>query len=213
MAQRLDDLNNRCQAYEVRIGMLEAEQGRQQRTMALQNLNIAKQELRLKSLEPTSNNAILVWEISNFTDKQQDAIQGSWKSFSSRYFYTSDHGFQMKVILYPNGYGTEEGTHLSIYIVIMKGKYDALLTWPFRQTISFILLNQNGGADITDTLRPDPTSISFLRPTEEMNIASGFPSFVLLTELMNPTNGYIKDDTIFIKIKVDTTGLVDPSTD
>jgi len=37
-----------------------------------------------------------------------------------------------------------------------------------------------------------------------MNIASGCPLFLSLTQLDNPANGYVKDDTAFLKIVVDT---------
>lgn len=34
-----------------------------------------------------------------------------------------------------NGDGTGKRTHLSLFIVIMKGEYDALLPWPFRNKV------------------------------------------------------------------------------
>ena len=35
-----------------------------------------------------------------------------------------------------NGDGDGEGNYMSIYIIIMRGKYDALLPWPFNQNVS-----------------------------------------------------------------------------
>ena len=56
----------------------------------------------------------------------------------------------------------------------MKGDYDALLEWPFRQKVTFQILDQETGRNhLTDSFRPDPNSSSFKRPTSEMNIASG----------------------------------------
>lgn len=37
--------------------------------------------------------------------------------------------------LYLNGDGTGRGTHLSLFFVVMKGKCDALLKWPFSQKV------------------------------------------------------------------------------
>lgn len=38
--------------------------------------------------------------------------------------------------LYFNGDGTGRGTHLSLFFVVMRGKCDALLKWPFSQKVS-----------------------------------------------------------------------------
>ena len=37
--------------------------------------------------------------------------------------------------LYLNGDGTGRGTHLSLFFVVMRGKCDALLKWPFSQKV------------------------------------------------------------------------------
>jgi len=38
--------------------------------------------------------------------------------------------------LYLNGDGMGKGTHVSLFFVIMRGAYDALLKWPFKQKVS-----------------------------------------------------------------------------
>lgn len=40
--------------------------------------------------------------------------------------------------LYLNGDGTGRGTHLSLFFVVMRGKCDALLKWPFSQKVGNI---------------------------------------------------------------------------
>ena len=48
------------------------------------------------------------------------------------------------------------------------------LDWPFRQKVTFMILDQETGrSHLVDSFRPDPNSSSFKRPTSEMNIASG----------------------------------------
>ena len=44
--------------------------------------------------------------------------------------------------LFFNGNGSGEGSHVSIYIKILPGEYDALLKWPFAHTVSFSLYDQ-----------------------------------------------------------------------
>ncbi len=63
--------------------------------------------------------------------------------------------------LYLNGDGMGKGTHLSLFFVVMKGNYDALLTWPFRQKVTLMLMDQNNHEHIIDAFRPDPNSSSF----------------------------------------------------
>lgn len=52
-------------------------------------------------------------------------------------FYTAKYGYKLCLRLYLNGDGTGKKTHLSLFIVIMKGEYDALLPWPFRNKVPF----------------------------------------------------------------------------
>ena len=94
---------------------------------------------------------------------------------------------------------------MSIFLVVMRGKYDALLRWPFRQEVTFMLLDQDNVQHVIDIFRPDPKSSSFQRPGRETNIASGCPMFCSLAELNN--HAYVRDDTMFLKIIVDTSDL------
>lgn len=50
-------------------------------------------------------------------------------------FYSSKYGYKMCLRLYLNGDGTGRGTHLSLFFVVMRGRCDALLKWPFSQKV------------------------------------------------------------------------------
>ena len=109
--------------------------------------------------------------------------------------------------IYLNGDGMGKGKYISLFFVIMRSQYDALLTWPFKQKVTLMLLDQGPmGEHVVDAFRPDPNSSSFKRPVSEMNIASGCPLFVPLDHLES-NRMYIKDDTAFVKIIVDMQGL------
>ena len=62
-------------------------------------------------------------------------------------FYTHTHGYRMCVRVYPNGYGDYAGTHVSAFIVMMRGPFDDYLKWPFRGEITIQLVNQIGDHD------------------------------------------------------------------
>ena len=109
--------------------------------------------------------------------------------------------------MYLNGDGMGKGSHLSVFFVVLRGTFDALLRWPFRQKVTLMLLSQNQREHVVDAFRPDTTSSSFKRPTTEMNIASGCPLFASLDVLDSPSNGYVKDDQLFLKAVVDCSDL------
>jgi hypothetical protein len=106
-----------------------------------------------------------------------------------------------RLFLYGDGDARE--THVSICLVIFKGEYDAILTWPFIFPVNFCLHDQTGqNHHIIDS-----TSSNFQRPCSEMNIASGIPYFCPLEIVQQKGNCYIRDDTMFIKTMVDFTGI------
>jgi len=51
----------------------------------------------------------------------------------------------MCIRAYLNGDGSGYKTHLSLFFVIMKGEYDALLKWPFDYKVSVILVGKEYG--------------------------------------------------------------------
>ncbi len=60
--------------------------------------------------------------------------------FYSPPFYTSYTGYKMCLAVDANGWGTE-GTHVSVYVCLMKGDNDDSLSWPFTGTVTVELLN------------------------------------------------------------------------
>ncbi|KAJ7372399.1 hypothetical protein OS493_019851 [Desmophyllum pertusum] len=174
-------------------------------TLALRNVTLADLEEYVRQQEFSSYDGQLLWKISDYARKRNDAVTGQQVSFYSPCFYTSRHGYKMCARLYLNGDGMGRGTHISVFFVVMRSQYDALLRWPFRQKVTFMLLDQDNVEHVIDAFRPDPSSSSFQRPRRETNIASGCPMFCSLAELNN--HAYMRDDAMFLKIIVDTTDL------
>ena len=54
----------------------------------------------------------------------------------------------MCIRAYLNGDGMGYKTHLSLFFVLMKGEFDALLKWPFEDKISMILVGKQLSADV-----------------------------------------------------------------
>lgn len=167
------------------------------------------QDLRLQLLERATYDGMLLWKIDDFSRRKREAVDGITLSLYSTPFYTSHQGYKMCARVYLNGDGMGKSTHLSFFFVLMKGPYDALLLWPFRQKVTLMLINQEGRRHVIDSFRPDPDSNSFQRPVKrDMNIASGCPMFCRLDHLL--TNGFVREDCIFLGVIVDTSNIPQP---
>uniref|UniRef100_A0A8C3T307 TNF receptor-associated factor n=1 Tax=Chelydra serpentina TaxID=8475 RepID=A0A8C3T307_CHESE len=189
--------------------VLETQLSRHDQMLSVHDIRLADMDLRFQVLETASYNGVLIWKIRDYKRRKQEAVMGKTLSLYSQPFYTGYFGYKMCARVYLNGDGMGKGTHLSLFFVIMRGEYDALLPWPFKQKVTLMLMDQGPSRrHLGDAFKPDPNSSSFKKPTGEMNIASGCPVFVAQTVLENGT--YIKDDTIFIKVIVDTSDLPDP---
>ncbi|NWZ36280.1 TRAF1 factor, partial [Brachypodius atriceps] len=154
--------------------------------------------------EQASYDGIFLWKITEVGRKLQDSVTGRTVSLYSPAFYTAKYGYKVCLRVYLNGDGSGKGTHLSLFFVVMKGDYDALLPWPFRHKVTFMLLDQNNREHVIDAFRPDLTSASFQRPVNDMNVASGCPMFLPLAKLQSPKHAYVKEDTLFLKCIVET---------
>ncbi|MTI14986.1 hypothetical protein E1189_18465 [Sansalvadorimonas verongulae] len=112
---------------------------------------------------------------------------GRVTSIRSAPFYTDDYGYKLSLRLYMNGEGMGKGTHLSIFVVIMRHDYDQLLEWPINKMITIRLLDQSphiaGRQNLQATFLTNLKSCAFQRPVTEMNIAAGIPLFIPLSAL------------------------------
>lgn len=200
--QRLIVSLGKAAAMEHRILSME-------KSVAMKDTTLADHDVRLLSLEMASYDGILRWKLTQFSRLRQEAVAGKRLSLYSPPFFTSRTGYKMCARVYPNGDGMGKGSHLSLFFVLMKGEYDSLLPWPFQQRVTFTLVDQNHQRHISDTFHPDAASSSFQRPSVgDMNVASGCPLFAPLEALQ--ARGYVKDDVMFIRVAVDTRGLVHP---
>ncbi|XP_077420823.1 TNF receptor-associated factor 3 [Vanacampus margaritifer] len=199
----------RAAAGAVTLASLETQQNRQGDMLSVHDIRLADMDLRFQVLETASYNGTLIWKIRDYKRRKQEAVAAKTLSLYSQPFYTGYFGYKMCARVYLNGDGMGKGTHLSLFFVVMRGEYDALLPWPFKQKVTLMLMDQGPARKhLVDAFKPDPNSSSFRRPAAEMNIASGCPLFVSQSVLESAS--YTKDDTIFIKVTVDTSDLPDP---
>ncbi|KAK1886452.1 TNF receptor-associated factor 5 [Dissostichus eleginoides] len=200
-----------AEALREHLGTLEENMKRHSGLLDIHATQLRTHREHLQELEATSHDGKLIWKIEDFRNKREAEVKGHPPCLSSVPFHTGPCGYKMASKVYLNGDGEGRGTHLSLYVVLMVGDFDALLPWPFRQTVALSVMDQSGAGNHQSlSFKPDLTSKSFQRPTDETagNVAVGFSCFIPLIKLEKPQNAaYVKEDTMFVKVKVDMAGL------
>ena len=180
-------------------------------TLKVENNNLKKQVLELKAYcialmtKHDQSHYSYTWKINDFR-KNLDLGKHLYfdNELHSEPFYTHKNGYKLKLKLYPNGYGAGKGTHVSVFMVIMRGEYDAILTWPFNWKYKFTLLDQKPDQAMRKNidggwLNPDTSRASFQRPTTDENRGYVLPK--LLSQETLKTENYVVDGADFIKFE------------
>ncbi|CAF1264643.1 unnamed protein product [Rotaria sordida] len=174
------------------------------RNQEILDQEIASSKQKMDDMQNVSYDGTLFWKITNVSSKIADAKSKRQTSIYSPPFFSSHTGYKMRARLYFNGDGNAHHTHISLFFILMRGEYDAILKFPFNYKVIFCLFDQTPKQQhIIDSFLPNTKSNSFQRPQSEINIASGLPKFCQLSIIQADGNGYIRDDTMFIKIMVD----------
>ena len=132
-------------------------------------------------------------------------------------FYTHIGGYKMCFSVYANGWGTSEGTHVSLFIHVLKGEFDSHLKWPFKGEITVELVNQKKGGKNYE-MKPVKHTDSeerdsyFQRVTkgERATGGWGYPQFISHADLYKPEKGkeYLLNDTLIFRVtKVEVTSV------
>ncbi|CAN9510880.1 TNF receptor-associated factor 4a isoform X1 [Stegastes partitus] len=170
-------------------------------------------ELRREMEElSVSHDGVLIWKLSDYSRKLQEAKLRSNHEFFSPPFYTHRYGYKLQVSAFLNGNGSGEGSHLSVYIRVLPGEYDNLLEWPFSYKVTFSILDQSDPSlskpqHITETFNPDPNWKNFQKPCssrnslDESTLGFGYPKFISHEEIKK--RNYIRDNCIFIKASIE----------
>ena len=132
------------------------------------------------------------------------------KQFNNRYysppFYTHPQGYKLCLKVYANGYGSGEGTHVSIFATLMKGEHDQHLQWPFTGDIIIELLNWREDKEHHKKSLEIVESHGFIQVTKGTygnNI--GYDQFVSHSSLpYNSTTNteYLQDDCLRLRVNV-----------
>ena len=110
-------------------------------------------------------------------------------------FYTHLGGYRMCLRVDANGVVGGKGTHVSVFVYLMRGEYDDLLKWPFHGDVT-IQLKKNDPPHYQKILplNENTQNTSVCKPTKEKNDGWGKPLYLSHADLY--AGGYLKDDKL-----------------
>ena len=119
--------------------------------------------------------------------------------------------------VYASGIGMSKGTHVSMFVHLMRGEFDDHLKWPFRRDIAVQLLNQLGeGEDhalvIPFTERTPDDSAGRVIAGDRGESGCGIPKFVshsILREPPKTTRRYLMNDCLCFRVSQAVTSRTD----
>ncbi|PAA90221.1 hypothetical protein BOX15_Mlig017604g1, partial [Macrostomum lignano] len=171
--------------------------------MSLKEVRICDLDRSISLHEVGSSDGTLVWKIPFF--KERTTSTDYEPVLFSPPLFTDKFGYKLSAVVHLNGQGRGRGSHISLFARINKGPYDAALTWPFKNKVSFTLMNQSSPSDhLTRHIVPDGSS-QFQRPSQPTGQVFGFEQFCPKDDL--EPKGFLKDDTLFVKVQVAKSAL------
>ena len=143
--------------------------------------------------------APFVWKISNFQAVLNRANRGFHPQniLLSEKFYLSENGYKsrIKLVLY------HKESFLSLYIRIVPGKFDSLLSWPFLEKVRLSLIDQNPckdkRKDLSDVLDFEKRKERVTKPMEDDRFDFG----INIPHDLLRTRSYIMNDMICIIVR------------
>ena len=144
-----------------------------------------------------------VLKVKGFQEKKEN--EEEWYSDP---VYSHFGGYKMCLNVTTYGCDDGKGTHVSVYVFLMRGDNDNNLKWPFKGTIKVSLLNQledgqhytkepwSSGSDI-------PESHSGRVTGRERAAGWGYPCFISHQDLSyqsNKNKQFLKDNALFFRV-------------
>ena len=116
----------------------------------------------------------------------------------------------MCLVVYANGVGDGAGTHVSVYVYLMRGEHDDKLTWPFRGDITIQLVNQNRAQNHFESIvhvtnengAADNEKSGRVISRERAKYSFGYRTFISHAKLESTarTKQYLKNDRVKFRV-------------
>ena len=151
--------------------------------------------------------SLFVWTITNFQAVYERACSGKQEVILSEPFYLIKNGYRYQIKMMPNGGAAAsdlvadnsyKGLWLSLFVKVVPGEFDSLLSWPCREKIRLTIIDQNRSQDKKKNISTviDLSKQECPRPLSGGGEGIGCPEFVSQGVLRN--GAYVKNNAIFV---------------
>ena len=148
-----------------------------------------------------ANIGLVPFKITMSDFETHKAVADEW---FSKPFYTHPGGYKMCLWVFANGNKAAKQTHVSLYVVLMRGPFDDLLKWPLACDITIELLNQqeNEGHFGRVINFGDGKNDSCFRVSKRERAVSGWgkSQFISHTELYSHRDNFTSNGSICFHI-------------
>ena len=151
------------------------------------------------------NKAPIEFLVPNFQDTKN--VNAVWKS---PLLFTHEKGYKFRLEMIPNGWGSAQGSHVSVYVCLTKGEYDNDLGWPFEGDFAIELLNWRADknhllATVDFSRRSDPNGSYTSRVYKKEYTPNGLGTshFIIHSSLLYDTDTnteYLQDDCLRLRV-------------
>lgn len=199
--EQMTAMRREQQSLQEQVGMLAArvEDGQQQYQTMVEGMDARLDELLSRSWSQGK----FVWYIKPFSVLRRQQESGEIARVVSASFYTGVPGYKLRLMADLNGYGEGRGSHLSLFLQVMQGKFDCVLDWPCKYEHVLRVVDQTGRSlhvDRQQSFRSIPSKSKHLmgRPVLECNVPIGFHTMAPLDELHSERSRFVRNDTLVI---------------
>ena len=139
----------------------------------------------------------------NFAVDNFEHLKSTGQRWSSNPFYSHPGGYKMVIHVYPNGYGHAAGTHLSLYVCLLRGEFDDQLQWPFNGEITVEIYNRSQSRWSKQTvikLNDDKCGVYVIcKPQKYRNVKWGYCQYISHEEIQQH---YLNSDKTAVSLRV-----------
>lgn len=172
---------------------------------------IIEMDYRLSRERVIYDGGSLIWKIGDYNQlKLESKRKQSCPMYSPPLYIPDKFGYKTCLKIYLNGVDGGKNTHLSIYFIIMRGDYDALLEWPFNRKIQITIRSiKNDYPNMIQEITPKAGKLNIWgKPTTDMNMATGWSQFITHRSLEQ--DDFLENDRIFIQLSFSNPISLDP---
>ena len=200
-----------CRAWLLRKDMHQHKRHNQQQHLELATQTIATTKKMVNKLKTQQQlkPPVAVFKVPKF-----QKLRAQRKDWNSPPFYTHPNGYKMCLNIEPNGCESGTGTHVSVFVCLMKGENDGSLTWPCKSEVTIELLNQlHDDGHLRHMIDLENENATRVEEEEITGSGYGLHKFVCHEELgynVMTNAQYLKDDCLYFRVRVESDAVYKP---